>query len=94
MLMRDTNNGAFEVYDISNNQITAAAPMGQVGMEWSVAGVAADPPGSANAQLAQAMASFASGAGAPDNSAPLGRLAAQSNVSGLLTVPGAGAHSA
>ena len=94
MLMRDTNNGAFEVYDISNNQITAAAPMGQVGMEWSVAGIAADPPGSANAQLAQAMASFASGAGAPDKSAPLGQLAAQSNVSGLLTVPGAGAHSA
>jgi len=94
MLMRDTNNGAFEVYDISNNQITAAAPMGQVGLEWSVAGIAADPPGSANAQLAQAMASFASGAGAPDNSAPLGQLAAQSSVSSLFTGPGAQAYSA
>ena len=38
MLMRDTNNGKFEVYDISNNTITSAAPMGQVGMEWQVAG--------------------------------------------------------
>ena len=44
MLMRNTNTGAFEVYDIANNQITAAAPMGQVGLEWSVAGIAADPP--------------------------------------------------
>jgi len=28
MLMRDTNNGDMEVDDISNNQLTAAAPMG------------------------------------------------------------------
>jgi hypothetical protein len=33
--------------------------MGQVGLEWSVAGIAADPPASVNAQLAQAMASYA-----------------------------------
>ena len=38
MLMRDSNNGNFEVYDISNNTITFAAPMGQVGMEWTIAG--------------------------------------------------------
>ena len=31
-------SGAFEVYDISNNQVTYAAPMGQVGLEWQVAG--------------------------------------------------------
>jgi hypothetical protein len=62
MLMRNTNAGTFEVYDISNNTITSAAPMGQVGLEWSVAGIAADPPGSAgaaNSQLVQAMASYA-----------------------------------
>ena len=34
MLMRNSNTGRFEVYDISNNQITSAAPMGQVGLEW------------------------------------------------------------
>ena len=38
MLMRNTNTGAFEIYDIRNNTITSAAPMGQVGLEWQVAG--------------------------------------------------------
>ena len=38
MVMRNSNSGTFEVYDISNNQITSAASMGQVGLEWSVAG--------------------------------------------------------
>jgi hypothetical protein len=63
MLMRNTNTGAFEVYDIVNNQITTAASMGQAGLEWSVAGIGGDPPGGsspANAQLVQAMASFTS----------------------------------
>ncbi len=62
MLMRNTNTGAFEVYDIVNNQITAAASMGEVGTEWSVAGIAGVSGGSsssADAQLAQTMASFA-----------------------------------
>jgi hypothetical protein len=38
MLMRNSNTGAFEVYDIGNNQITFATSMGQVGLEWTVAG--------------------------------------------------------
>jgi hypothetical protein len=38
MLMGNSNTGQFEIYDISNNQLTSAAPMGQVGLEWSVAG--------------------------------------------------------
>ena len=38
MLMRNNNTGAFELYDISNNQITSAAPLGQVGLEWQVVG--------------------------------------------------------
>jgi hypothetical protein len=49
MLMRNSNSGAFELYDIGNNQITNAVSMGQVGTEWSVAGMAADPPGAAPA---------------------------------------------
>jgi hypothetical protein len=38
MLLRNGNTGAFEIYDISNNSITNAAPMGQVGLEWQVTG--------------------------------------------------------
>ena len=41
MLMRNNNTGAFELYGISHNTITSAGPMGQVGLEWSVAGIAA-----------------------------------------------------
>ena len=47
MLMRNSNTGAFEVYDISNNTITSAEPMGQVGLEWQVAGFG-DFSGNAN----------------------------------------------
>ncbi len=36
MVLRNVNTGAFEVYDIANNQITAAALLGQVGLDWSV----------------------------------------------------------
>ena len=32
------NTGAFELYDIANNAITSAQPMGQVGLEWQIAG--------------------------------------------------------
>ena len=47
MLMRNSNTGQFEIYDISSNAITSAAPMGQVGLEWSVAGFG-DFSGNAN----------------------------------------------
>ena len=47
MLMRNSNTGQFEVYDISNNQITFAGPMGQVGLEWTMAGFG-DFSGNAN----------------------------------------------
>ena len=40
MLLRNTNTGAFEVYDISNNNITNAAALGTVGLNWQVAGFA------------------------------------------------------
>ena len=47
MLMRNGNTGQFEVYDVANNQITSAGPMGQVGLEWTVAGFG-DFSGNAN----------------------------------------------
>jgi hypothetical protein len=47
MLMRNSNTGAFEVYDISHNAITSAASMGAVGLEWTLAGFG-DFSGNAN----------------------------------------------
>ena len=38
MIMRD-NNGNYEIYDFGNNVILAAGPLGQVGVEWQVAGL-------------------------------------------------------
>jgi hypothetical protein len=73
MLMRNTHTGQFEVYDITNNQLTSAASMGQVGLEWQNAGIASNPTGGfapADAQLTQAMASFAPVEGAGDMGSP------------------------
>jgi hypothetical protein len=74
MLLRNSHTGAFEVYDISHNTITAAASIGQVALEWTVAGFAATNPSAGSGtsaaligQLAQAMASL--GASAAINSA-------------------------
>jgi hypothetical protein len=36
---RSSTTGGLEVYDINNNQITGAAFMGTVGLDWQVAGV-------------------------------------------------------
>jgi len=38
MIMRNVNTGAFEIYDIANNQLTSAFSMGAVGLDWQVAG--------------------------------------------------------
>ena len=91
----NVNDGAFEVYDIANNQLTGAARLGQIGLDWQLGGFAADPPtgatGSsddqpaANAQLLQAMAGFGGdNATAPLNTAPLG---ADTSQQSLLTTP-------
>jgi hypothetical protein len=39
MIMRDGMNGDYEIYDIGNNAILAAYPLGQVGLGWQVAGL-------------------------------------------------------
>jgi hypothetical protein len=94
--LRNVNSGAFEVYDIANNQLTGAAPLGAVGMDWQLGGFAADPPtgsmGSfdgqfgSTSQLVQAMAGFGGGSGAADslNSVSLG---ADTSQQALLTTP-------
>ena len=40
MVMRDTNTGGMELYNIANNQITGATFLGTVGLDWQFAGVA------------------------------------------------------
>ena len=87
MVLRNTSTGAFEVYDIANNQITTSASLGQVGLDWQVGGIAADPPTASPAsmgdssevgQLVQSMAGFGGG-GAADglNAVALGADASQ-----------------
>ena len=39
MIMRSQTTGGMEVYDISHNQITNAAFMGTVGLDWAIVGV-------------------------------------------------------
>jgi hypothetical protein len=88
MLMRNTHTGQFEVYDITNNQLTSAAGMGQVGLEWQNAGIASNPTGgfaAADAQLAQAMASFAPSGGALEMGSPDTQTIAQAAASALAS---------
>jgi hypothetical protein len=92
LVLRNVNTGAFEVYDIASNQITGAALLGQVGLEWQLGGFAADPPtasmgsSGSTSQLVQAMAGFGGGSGAADslNTAALG---ADTSQQSLLTAP-------
>jgi hypothetical protein len=76
LVLRNVKAGFFEVYDIANNQLTGAATLGRVGLDWELGGFAADPPTSSmggsddqpasNAQLVQAIAGFGGGSGAGD----------------------------
>jgi hypothetical protein len=38
MIMRDGSNGDYEIYDLGDNTILAAGYLGQVGLEWNIAG--------------------------------------------------------
>jgi len=91
-VLRNATTGAFEVYDIANNQITGAAALGAVGLDWQLGGFAADPPSASgtftdisNDQLVQAMAGFGGGGAAEtSNTVALGADASQQP---LLTTP-------
>ena len=69
LVLRNVTTSAFEAYNIASNQITDAASLGPVGLEWQVGGLATDPApastGSAGStsQLVQAMAGFGGGGG-------------------------------
>ena len=52
LMMRNTNTGGLEVYDIANNQITGAAFLGTIGLDWRFAGIApAHAPGTSDLVL-------------------------------------------
>jgi len=88
MLIRDSNTGVFEVFDIRNYTIASAAAMGQVGLSSSVSGIANDPPGAAAASMTQfTMASFAPASGALDTSAPLAGAASPPGSATLFAAP-------
>jgi hypothetical protein len=40
LLLRNINTGGLEVYNINNNQLTGAAFVGTIGLDWQFAGVA------------------------------------------------------
>jgi hypothetical protein len=95
MVLRNTKTGAFEVYDIANNQITAASSLGQVGLDWQVGGFAANAPSASNAamgdssqvaQLVQAMAGLGGGSGAADGLHTVA-LGTDTSQQPLLTTP-------
>ena len=97
MLMRDTQSGAFEVYDISNNQISYASPMGQVGLEWTVAGFG-DFSGNTN-ETDMLMRNSSTGAfelydisgNAITSAVPMGQVGLEWQVAGFGPINGAGA---
>jgi hypothetical protein len=39
MILRNSTNGNYEIYDIGHNAILAAGHLGEVGLEWQVAGL-------------------------------------------------------
>ena len=90
MVLRNVNTGAFEVYDIANNQITGAAALGSVGLDWQLGGFAssnASMGGASQAgQLVQAMASFGAGSGTAE-SMNIAAPGADTSQQPLLTTP-------
>jgi hypothetical protein len=89
------NTGAFQVYNIANNQLTGSASLGAVGLDWQLGGFAANSPtgssasmGSSDtstAQLVQAMAGFGGSSGAGDGSNA--GINADTSQQTLLTTP-------
>jgi len=73
-VLRNINTGAFQVYNIANNQLTGSASLGAVGLDWQLGGFAARTPAlsmgdsSQVGQLVQAMAGLGGTSGAADGS--------------------------
>jgi hypothetical protein len=98
LVLRNVNTGAFQVYNIADNQLMGSASLGAVGLASQLGGFAAigsvppevaDVPqsgamGASTAQLVQAMAGFGGSGAAISNTAPLG---AETSQQPLLTTP-------
>ena len=94
LVMRNTNTGAFQVYNIQNDVLTGSAALTPpaskpIASTSTVGGMAIDLSGSApgsTSQLVQAMAGFDDGSGAAGglNAAPLG---ADTSQQSFLTTP-------
>jgi hypothetical protein len=68
LVLRNINTGAFQVYNIANNQLTGSASLGAAGLDWQLGGFAANAAspamgssGASTSQLVQAMAGFGGG---------------------------------
>jgi hypothetical protein len=79
LVLRNVSTGQFQLYNISDNQITGTAPLAAVGLDWQLGGFAptasngfvgntgnplASGPQPSTSQLVQAMAGFGGGSGA------------------------------
>src|SRR5262249_61201675 len=96
LVLRNANAGAFQVYNIAFNSLNGSASLGVVGLDWSLGGLAVDPPTAAGgamgtsddstSQLVQAMAGFGGAGGAAEglNPAALGDALQQQQ---FLTTP-------
>ena len=99
LVLRNVNTGAFQLYNIADNQLMGSAPLGAVGVEWQLGGFAAIGPGplpvedvppaamdGSTSQLVQAMAGFGAGSGAADG-LNAGVVNAGTSEQPLLTTP-------
>jgi hypothetical protein len=99
MMMRNANTGAFMIYDISNNQIVSATPMGAVGLDWQVAGFAPiSGPGRSDMVLRNvnsgAFEVYDIASNALTGAASLGQVGLDWQVAGIAPDPSGGAPSA
>jgi hypothetical protein len=93
--LRNVNTGAFQVYNIANNQLTGSASLGAVGLDWQLGGFAANSPTASGAamdssdnsssQLVQAIAGF--GGGSAGDGSNAGVINADTSQQTLLTSP-------
>src|SRR5215471_15487703 len=72
LVLRNDNSGAFQVYNIANNQLTGSAPLGTVGLDWQLPQSPSGLPGggfapSSPTGLVQAIAGFGGGSGAGES---------------------------
>ncbi|HET9816155.1 MAG TPA: hypothetical protein VFQ33_10365, partial [Xanthobacteraceae bacterium] len=93
LVLRNVTSGAFQVYNIANNQLTGSASLGAAGLDWQLGGFAGYSASGAmgssdnsTAQLVQAMAAFGGGSGTADG-LNAGLVNADPSQQTLLTTP-------